>query len=547
MGLAMLPGAMVGGSIGKYAGDVVYGERKPENQLPPHSTSIDSQELAPTKLGAMLKGVSNENLAQSVPRFAEGMATFPYHLAKGVAEPALRGDMETAGQGAVETAKGMVAPIGLAGDEAFRQAWQMDAPGSLLMAAGGAKAATYPAKAAGTLAMKGVDKIGPLSSERMMARHLKQGTTVKNRTQNVETALEGGYTASKKGLDKLYDDIDSVNQGISMVIDDAKTQGKTVLVDDILKPLQEMRQRAMDDPIDFAEIAKELDNIEANVRSHPNAVDGKIPVDVAQRMKIEMYRNLRKQYGEMKGTVIEAKKGLARGIKEALVEQIPELKELNAKDSLLLGLEKELFRAANRIGNRDLLGIGVPIKLIAMSHKGPVALAVGAMLGMLDTPAVQGRLAIMLRRARNRPLVPGELKAFVAMLKERGQKTLAEEKEVLERGMVPVPDPRTGTERVAPVNEFPSGPTIEMGLDRRALPAPVMEVTPDGQAFSRDRMRQMGNADKDLGMMEQRPGAALERGGMPMPIDRGVGAGGTWPELAPGSPLARTGRHPGLP
>jgi hypothetical protein len=193
------------------------------------------------------------------------------------------------------------------------------------------------------------------------------------------------------------------------------------------------------------------------------------------------------------------------------------------------------------------LGIGVPIKLIAMSHKGPVALAVGAMLGMLDTPAVQGRLAIMLRRARNRPLVPGELKAFVAMLKERGQKTLAEEKEVLERGMVPVPDPRTGTERVAPVNEFPSGPTIEMGLDRRALPAPVMEVTPDGQAFSRDRMRQMGNADKDLGMMEQRPGAALEPGGMPMPIDRGVGAGGTWPELAPGSPLARTGRHPGLP
>lgn len=536
MGLAMLPGAMVGGSIGKYAGDVVYGERKPENQLPPHSTSIDAQEIEPTKVGAVLRGVSNQNLAQSVPRFVEGMTTFPYHIAKGVGEPALRGDMETAGQGAVEIAKGMVAPIGLAGDEAFRQAWQMDAPGSLLMAAGGAKAATYPAKAAGTLALKGINKMGPLSSERMMARHLKQGTTVKNRTQNVETALEGGYTASKKGLDKLYDDIDSVNQGISMVIDDAKTQGKTVRVDDILKPLQEMRQRAMDDPIDFAEIAKELDNIEANVRSHPNAVDGKIPVDVAQRMKIEMYRNLRKQYGEMKGTVIEAKKGLARGIKEALVEQIPELKELNAKDSLLIGLEKELFRAANRIGNRDLLGIGVPIKLIAMSHKGPVALALGAMLGMMDTPAVQGRLAIMLRRARNRPLVPGELKAFVAMLKERGQKTLAEEKEVLERGMVPVPDPRTGTERVAPVNELPSGPTIEMGLDRRALPAPVMEVTPEGQAFSRDRMRQMGNADKDLGMMEQRPGTAQEPGGIPMPIDRGVGAGEPGQSLRQGLP-----------
>jgi hypothetical protein len=51
----------------------------------------------------------------------------------------------------------------------------------------------------------------------------------------------------------------------------------------------------------------------------------------------------------------------ARGLKEELAVQFPELKQLNARGSQLFDLQPVLEKAVNRIGNHQLIGVGTPI------------------------------------------------------------------------------------------------------------------------------------------------------------------------------------------
>jgi len=115
---------------------------------------------------------------------------------------------------------------------------------------------------------------------------------------------------------------------------------------------------------------------------------------------------------------------MARGAKEEIVAQIPELAELNAKDSTLINLEKVLFKAVNRIENRDLIGIGVPIKLAAGATAGHLGSIVGTIIGMADTPQIKARLAIAMYKARSKggkftpmPVIRKEVDSIVDKLK----------------------------------------------------------------------------------------------------------------------------------
>lgn len=78
----------------------------------------------------------------------------------------------------------------------------------------------------------------------------------------------------------------------------------------------------------------------------------------AQAQKVGTYRQLKGKYGELSSARIESEKALARGLKEELEVIFPEIKGLNAEESQLLGLNEALERAANRIGNRDVVSLG---------------------------------------------------------------------------------------------------------------------------------------------------------------------------------------------
>jgi hypothetical protein len=135
--------------------------------------------------------------------------------------------------------------------------------------------------------------------------------------------------------------------------------------------------------------------------------EGKTPIRQPMTMR-EMqdekkgtYQNIGdKAYGELKSASIEAQKALARGLKEELEAQWPELKQLNGREKALIDLQKQMERYIARHGNRDAIGIGTPIKATAMEAIAPGAGAKAGMLaGFLEFPGVKSRLAIAIDRA----------------------------------------------------------------------------------------------------------------------------------------------------
>lgn len=125
--------------------------------------------------------------------------------------------------------------------------------------------------------------------------------------------------------------------------------------------------------------------------------------EAAQAMKKGTYRNLGdKAYGELQTATMEAQKALARGLKDELVTQFPELSELNKTESRLYDLQPVLEKAVNRIGNHQLIGIGTPVvagAAKALTGSATAGTAAGILKAVLDQPMVKSRLAIALNRS----------------------------------------------------------------------------------------------------------------------------------------------------
>lgn len=130
----------------------------------------------------------------------------------------------------------------------------------------------------------------------------------------------------------------------------------------------------------------------------------------AQEMKQTLYALNRRHYGELSSTVAEGNKAVARGLKEELVKQHPELEYLNKQDSDLINLEKYLERAVNRINNREMLTLpDVAYTGVGVFSGHPVLGASYAALNkIIKSPNVQSRLAILLNKAqREVKTIPG--------------------------------------------------------------------------------------------------------------------------------------------
>jgi hypothetical protein len=126
----------------------------------------------------------------------------------------------------------------------------------------------------------------------------------------------------------------------------------------------------------------------------------------AQRMKQGTYQVLKGKYGEQGSAAVEAQKALARGLKEEIANQFPEISGLNAAESKLLNLQPVLERAVNRISNHQIIGIGTPVAGAATSAvTGSTTLGKVAMVAkaVLDNPNVKSRLAIAVSKGGKIP------------------------------------------------------------------------------------------------------------------------------------------------
>lgn len=235
--------------------------------------------------------------------------------------------------------------------------------------------------------------------ERMYQSALKPSTSLPTSQVKdmVRTGLEEKIPVSAEGAKKLDGLISDLGDQVKAELQ-SKT-GATVDPAAIAQRADQLKTKFANQVTPDADLAA----IDASKKEFLKNNPTPIPAADAQAIKQGTYAQLKsKAYGELGSATVEAQKALARGIKEELETQFPEIKELNAAQGKLINLDGSLEKAIRRIDNHQLLGIGTPAAAMAggVATGTPAgALAGGILKVMLDNPEIKSKLAYALAHA----------------------------------------------------------------------------------------------------------------------------------------------------
>lgn len=184
----------------------------------------------------------------------------------------------------------------------------------------------------------------------------------------INTLLERELPVTQGTVEKLSSDIGGLNEDIANRI--AGSTG-TVKKTDVLKRLGDLgRERSV-------QVAPEgdinaINDIQRQFLQYNKGAYNPdvIPVQLAQEMKQGTYSALANKYGKEMGAGEEAQKSLARGLKEEIATQMPDVANLNKQESQLLDTLDVTERRMFMTLNKDPFGWSMlathPIKTAAM-------------------------------------------------------------------------------------------------------------------------------------------------------------------------------------
>ena len=278
-----------------------------------------------------------------------------------------------------------------------------DPGGTLLNAGLMAKGAERPVKALAQVPgalRQGVASGLKSLSERAYESALKvpPSVPIEERAGVVRTGIENRVNATRGGLEKNRSAIDDLNKQVASKIDELSIGGNKISVADAVKTVDELKEFYQNLPPDVAaQFTGPLDELKQAYLSGGDSIG----IKAAQKMKQTIYALHRKHYGELKAAETEGHKAVARGLKEKIAEEHPELNELNKEESKRIGLDEFLERAVNRSRNWNIISLGGAIMAVGGEVAGgPVGAALGMMLRhMADTPWFKSKLSFMLDRA----------------------------------------------------------------------------------------------------------------------------------------------------
>lgn len=211
------------------------------------------------------------------------------------------------------------------------------------------------------------------------------------------TGLENKIPVSAEGVDKISGLISELNNSIKSEI--ASNPNAPINKFKVASRLSDTANRFTNQVNPEAD----LNNISAAGNEFLRNQPTDIAAATAQKLKTGTYQQLGdRAYGELATSTVEAQKALARGLKEELVKQFPEIARLNAKESQLIDLDGAMETAVRRIGNHQLFGIGTPLAAAgakAVSGSTGAAAVTGTLKAILDNPVIKSKLAISLNQA----------------------------------------------------------------------------------------------------------------------------------------------------
>ena len=164
---------------------------------------------------------------------------------------------------------------------------------------------------------------------------LKQLETGKAATA-VKTMLEEGINPTQLGVKKLENKITDIN---SEIVNKIGSSTGTVSKTDVLKYLDDIEAKKLkqvNPSDDISAINKVRQEFMAYNQPIIKTTSQTIPVQLAQELKQGTYSALKKKYGQLGSTEVEAQKALARGLKEKVGEAVPDVLGLNKKEAQLI-------------------------------------------------------------------------------------------------------------------------------------------------------------------------------------------------------------------
>ena len=257
-----------------------------------------------------------------------------------------------------------------------------------------------------SLAMKGAGRAADAMTSspygvagRLYQSALKPSTAMpmSDRNRLIETGLKERISPTQRGYDKAQGLISDIGQDIEGRINIAAQGGATIEPAPMAQSVKADMDRLFSNQVTpSSDLATVADTVSDFTASHQTP----LALPEAQALKQGTYRMLKdKAYsGELKSASVETQKAFARSLKEQLEQNIPGLKDLNARQGALIELTDPLERAAGRTGNWNMTSLGSHIGGGAtLGRYDPVtAAAVSGFMNVGRMPAVKANLAYLL-------------------------------------------------------------------------------------------------------------------------------------------------------
>jgi len=278
--------------------------------------------------------------------------------------------------------------------------------------------------ATGNAAIRGANAVKNSGvAERLYQSALKPSLAKKNLPSiqdQIATGLREGIPVSKQGAEKIAQNINELKDISDAFIKEATIKGVGVNPGNVTKRLDSLTKRYSQQVNPIADI-KAINQVRAEFEDVMRKSNiNEMPASLAQEIKRNTYKTLRKKYGEETLARYEAQKALARGLKEELATAIPELSPVNARMSDLLGLQKQMEKAVSRISNREIFGLGTQLAagaaVGAITHQPAMVASILALKLILGKPEVKSKIAIAIHNARLRnPIKFTDRRAYSAI------------------------------------------------------------------------------------------------------------------------------------
>lgn len=364
--------------------------------------------------GALIRGKSVDAALQTGTDAMRGYAPI-----QGPLDPSMVG--EAVGYG---LNKGINAAENATGNTGFARAG-IEAGADILGLVGGGKVAMKGARSLadlGKIGVKSAINAIPETVEMSMYQRGLKGQSAFNSLKTAElnkrlnTALDEGIPLNEKGVTKLKTTVADINNVVQNRIAEYADQGATVSMEKVMQPVEGIRAQASNQAFpnkanaQINSTVNEFANNPAIKKPSFDAVNSATPTEIplaqAQKFKQSINTELNDFYEAMNKSpdkasylarqwIAKTKAKIGDGLRAEISEIFPEVKALNQREGALLGLNKSLERAVNRIGQRDVVSLKF---LQALMYSPKMAIAEF----ILNNPNIQSNLAIALRQARRK-------------------------------------------------------------------------------------------------------------------------------------------------